>query len=402
MAENVVEKRKIPLSRKLIFTVVSFLIFFIICEGICNIYYYKTMGITGFPFNRFGSEKENNNTAQQQTVFRLPWDKETGKLKPGTYQSPYGFPYTVNSRGFRTQEFADEKTKAFRIICLGGSTTMGLESPDDKTYPAQLGKILEENGKDVEVLNFGFSSWSLNNIQKLLFEEAVKYKPDFITIYSNRNCAIYDSRYYLSFDKIDTKLEYYLFLLHAPLLKECMTYRFLFGLRGKLIKASRKNNAIKTMSFKGEVFDSVYENYFRDEYRNTLKGIIKLGNEFGYRTVLIKQPFNMKIPLQMELSKKSIDELMAIFKDQTNIPSLFKDQEEKFWLVSNALLNRQMDIIAEGNKSVMLVDPLADLLDANKNQKDLFTDYVHFTPEGNRILAENIARVFIRTKVLDN
>ena len=70
---------------------------------------------------------------------------------------------------------------------------MGMESPDDLTYPAQLEKMFENEDIDVEVLNFGLSSKSLNFIRELFFLEAVNYNPDFITIQSARNPIMYDS-----------------------------------------------------------------------------------------------------------------------------------------------------------------------------------------------------------------
>ena len=62
---------------------------------------------------------------------------------------------------------------SFAGISFGGSTTMGMESPDNLTYPAQLEKLLRKNNYDAEVLNFGFSSKSLNFIRELFFLEAV-------------------------------------------------------------------------------------------------------------------------------------------------------------------------------------------------------------------------------------
>ena len=56
--------------------------------------------------------------------------------------------FTINSKGFRGKEFNLKKTTK-RIICFGGSTTIGVEGgPDDQTYPAQLEKMFMN--KDAE------------------------------------------------------------------------------------------------------------------------------------------------------------------------------------------------------------------------------------------------------------
>jgi len=58
--------------------------------------------------------------------------------------------------------------------------------------------------------------------------------------------------------------------------------------------------------------------------------------------------------------------------------------------VSNALLNKQMEIISKNNSSVVLVDPLKSFLWPEVDQSKLFVDYVHLTPDGNKLLAKEI------------
>ena len=128
--------------------------------------------------------------------YAINWDKKTNKVVPGKYKIKLNDDkineYTINSKGFRDKEFTIKKKSDYRIISFGGSTTMGLESPDNFTYPDLLEKF-KNNNLNVEVLNFGFSSKSLNFIRELFFSEAIKYDPDIITIYSARNPIMYDS-----------------------------------------------------------------------------------------------------------------------------------------------------------------------------------------------------------------
>ena len=64
--------------------------------------------------------------------------------------------YTINSKGFRGKEF-NIKKDGVRIIAFGGSTTIGLESSDEETYPSQLEILLNGKNKvNYEVLNMGF------------------------------------------------------------------------------------------------------------------------------------------------------------------------------------------------------------------------------------------------------
>ena len=153
----------------------------------------------------------SNQISKITTNYEISWDYKNNKMKPGKYLNEEGVSYNINSKGFRGKEFKTIKKKK-RIISFGGSTTIGLESPDNLTYPAQLEKILSEKNLDYEVLNMGFSSKSLNYIKNLFFNEAYLYDPDIILIYNNRNSIMYDGGY-IDPPKLNLrflKLNYYL------------------------------------------------------------------------------------------------------------------------------------------------------------------------------------------------
>ena len=77
------------------------------------------------------------------------------KIIPGKYKNhKYNTFYTINSKGFRGPEFLDKGSK-YRIITIGGSSTIGIESNDSETWPSQLQKFVTENGHSVEVINVG-------------------------------------------------------------------------------------------------------------------------------------------------------------------------------------------------------------------------------------------------------
>ena len=76
----------------------------------------------------------SNQIAKKTTNHLIYWDYSTNKMKPGVYTTDQGITYTINSKGFRGKEFDIKKNK-IRVLVFGGSTVVGLESPDDKTYP---------------------------------------------------------------------------------------------------------------------------------------------------------------------------------------------------------------------------------------------------------------------------
>jgi len=64
------------------------------------------------------------------------------KILPGKYKNDkYNTFYTINSKGFRGPEFS-VKGQKYRIITIGASSTMGLESNEGETWPSQLQKVL--------------------------------------------------------------------------------------------------------------------------------------------------------------------------------------------------------------------------------------------------------------------
>ncbi len=74
---------------------------------------------------------------------------------------PFGGQYvTVSADGYRgngaPQDLAAPGAKVF---VFGGSTTFGMGVADAETLPAQLGEVLRNAGKDVQVFNFGAPSY---------------------------------------------------------------------------------------------------------------------------------------------------------------------------------------------------------------------------------------------------
>jgi len=177
--------------KKILFNFALIVLPLIIIEISASIIIYQKEERVGLFFSLFNSNKTN------QVNYNINWDKINNKIVPGEYKTKLRdgriVKYTINSKGFRNKEFETKKSSEHRIISFGGSSTMGLESPDDSTYPAILEQILVNKNIDAEVLNFGFGSKSLNFIKELFLNEALEYKPDFISIYSARNSIMYDS-----------------------------------------------------------------------------------------------------------------------------------------------------------------------------------------------------------------
>lgn len=325
-----------------------------------------------------------NMKADYQTNYEINWDKNLNKIVPGRYKTKLKddliIEYTINSKGFRDKEFSTSKDSDFRIISFGGSTTMGLESPDDLTYPKQLEKEFKKNKLDVEVLNFGLSSKSLNFISELFFLEGINYKPDFITIYSARNSIMYDS--------IGTKIKkkkikfHNLQKINLYLINNFMFYRLISKIYNKIISYTISSEKILS-PYDKKVDHNIY--YFETQYLETLKQIINFAQIHGIKVVLIKQAIYIDPSIQKIIKTKSLDELLYLLKNIRKEPEYKLSYENIFWILTISILNKQLDKL-KNIENVIIVDPRESLIRNKKN----FVDYLHLSPQGNKTLASEI------------
>jgi len=100
------------------------------------------------------------------------------------------FTRSINSHGFRGDEFQKEKPNdTFRIFAVGGSTTNGSGSDDDETWPANLQKIANEKttGKKIEVINAGMSGATSEQEYNMIKNKISLLDPDLVIIYDGWN-----------------------------------------------------------------------------------------------------------------------------------------------------------------------------------------------------------------------
>ena len=257
---------------------------------------------------------------------------------------------------------------------------MGLESPDNFTYPDLLEKKLKNNNFNVDVLNFGFSSKSLNFIRELFFSEAIKYNPDIITIYSARNSIMYDS--------IGTKLKMgeikfkNLEKLNLYLLKNIMSYRLMQKIFNKFLSFTIDSKKIVS-PYDKKVNHNIY--YFEKQYPETINQIIDYANRFNIKVVLIKQAIYIDPKVQKIMKGKDLNELIDLFREIRTNSEFKMEYKDIFWILTVSILNKHLDSF-ENTKNVKIVDPF-DALMKNKNN---FTDYLHLSVNGNKVLAEEI------------
>jgi lysophospholipase L1-like esterase len=134
----------------------------------------------------FANNPELN--AASHSLWLKPWFKYRPGARAALVAGGERFVVAINSRGFRTHEFAVPKPPGLvRVVCIGGSTTVAGRT-NDETYPAHLESMLRARhpGLAIEVLNLGVSGvttehW-LDGIDRVL-----AFEPDVIVQYQGIN-----------------------------------------------------------------------------------------------------------------------------------------------------------------------------------------------------------------------
>jgi len=318
------------------------------------------------------------------------YDYETNKYKPGKYKTEK-FNYEINSDSFRGPEIKDDFNKKCIGITYGGSTTIGLQSIYNDTYPKILEDQLNKKNKNCRILNAGVSSKSLKYIFSRAIKEVNYYKPNFISIYNNRNSAMYDST--LSPIKNDIfKNQFNLTIFKVTLFLEnnIMIYKFL---KKVILRLSETRNGTPHVM---DPSRSININYFENEYFNLLDQIYTLATKNKTKLILVKQIYYINPLLQNKLESNTIKKNINLLKryNKLNLENeSFEtlDDEKKFdnyFMITNVILNQQLDNLKKVHNDIMLVDVLDNFYAYEKDE--VTTDGLHLTKKGNEIIANGM------------
>lgn len=367
---------------KFLLIIVPFLILELISQKVFLLYGETKYSIIFKIFNNDYKKITFNN-------YLINWDYSNNMMQPGKYDyrdsnGKVVHQYTINSRGFRGKE-VDLQSDKFRIVALGGSTTIGLEVKDNETYPAQLESMLNYENKNYEVLNMGFGSRSLNFVKNLLYSEVFKYKPQMLIIYNNRNNIMYDASYNSIRDDgsyVDFNLDTRLIKAHFILQENLMIYRLLLKIYKRIVSLSLESNYLYSPYVDG----GLREDYFINGYTDSLNEILKFCDKYDInKIVLVKQAYYINPEISKELLQYNVDELIDLYKQKYLIKKYGIEEASNLWLVLGTILNKKIDNF-KNNKKVIIVDPVTKLIEDKNN----FLDYIHLSKKGNEILAMEI------------
>ncbi len=280
---------------------------------------------------------------------------------------------SVNSFGFRGKEFLPSKpANTYRVFCTGGSSTFSSECPDGLSYPEQLEAILNKRvtgQTSYEIINAGFDGFRVDHILALLQKEILNYQPDCITV-CEAFTAIEDHA--LVLDTTGKKLFWW---MHGIFYQRSLLYSDLvlwMGSRDLETAGLMASSSVKLA-----------------RYARDLASIYQALQKAKAKLVFILQPV---LPKQ-QMRALTVHSGGADSGDQEYLE---REYIRFFSGLHSTFISTMERVAAE--RSITLVDPRKAFLN-HSAPAELFVDYIHLSPGGSRVLAEEIARVFIRDKI---
>ena len=279
---------------------------------------------------------------------------------------------TTNSMGFANgpngdrDVTADKPEHVYRINCLGASTTGNYISEGNKnySYPLELEKLLNEScSRKVEVNNFGLGGYNSADILVRFILEIVETNPNMVIIYHAHN----DISSYLT---PDFKYDY----SHSKINLGENYWKFEIG------------EKIPFLPF--QFINFILEKWFPIGVRNSLIDFVSKG----------KMNLNINPKQGLEVYRRNLEHLIEICKNRdievvlsTYAHFLYKDiRDSKLHKKLREIIYKENEIMKDLSKlhKLTIIDN-ANLMPA---EEKYFLDSLHFTPEGMKLLANNIAK----------
>lgn len=267
--------------------------------------------------------------------------------------------FRINEQGFKGREISTEPS-GVRILMLGDSVTFGLLTDD---YPQFAEAYLQSKSINAEIINAGVEGYAVKNLQYEL-DRYLSVSPDIVTIYIGWN-DIFSSREWLH--------EW-----ERP-------FRFLWLVREfirsvKIITSDKRETSIalrnRTLHPRQENFDWLKE--YSPPALHELSGLVESFQDAGVQPVLITLPGLYQGSDQLSAQMLKIGHL----PEYTTNPYLFAKVTEEF--------NAGIRNVAH-EMGVPVIDLSAWAKVALSDKIQYFSDSVHMTPAGLRLVGEEIA-----------
>lgn len=359
--------RSIPLYKKLLYSLLIVLIFFLLLEGTLRLFGFRYQSNQGSNPRR--EEFWKRKGVQQDPT--LPWSWMPIPNAPCYITTEPGLYF--NSLGYRGPVFQEKKAAdTLRIVCMGDSCTLGWGVHDDETYCHLLQELLQRRfKKNIETINAGVLGYASSQGLHQLQTRILDLKPDLIIVSYNWN----DHSAAISMDSMQTNDKS---LPDRELPRAGLLYRVgrdLSLLRTFQLMQSAAQNLLPANGNKARVAAPSDPESDADsiptalrvplsDYVENLTNMVRIAHDHGIIPILMTQPF---IPQA----------------DADNVNLFLQEKQVEY---NTALMHVGFQ---EGVYSV----DMSPTFEAHKPLRNLFSSRVHPTAEGQRLIAVKLANM---------
>lgn len=283
--------------------------------------------------------------------------------------------WTINAMGYRGDDFAEVKEPgSIRVMVFGGSAAFDQNLPNGEDWPARIETLLREKGvANIEVINAGIPGHASFDAFGRFFAEGHLYDPDYVILYNAWN----DIKYFDSDESIlrkfrpfaesrDFRTQYQsgvdqllceMSQLYVRLRARYYTWKYRVGGEG-LIEEGEYTRVVKERGLR--------------QYRLNLEMFVDLARNTHAVPILVTQA-RLVTPENTESEREKIGYHYVKMKHEELFHAFEKTDE-----ITRAVAEL---------KGVMLVDASASMT----GREEYFSDHVHLSDEGSRLLAQSVA-----------
>jgi hypothetical protein len=304
------------------------------------------------------------------------------KLQPNlSYRhvtNEYDVTYHTNDQGLRTdnkkESITFEKSQsAFRVLFLGPSFAFGWANNYEDAYVSLIGKSIATMGKHVEVMNLGTPAQPIEYQLCWLQKLGYKFKPDLIiqTVYG-------DPR------RIPNKCEE---ALNPPIVRDGYLYASNVALVRRFFETAKKSAIVfygwyfyQSLNFPGDEKVGLGTELYESAQVDSSDG----GHKIKPKDYLDFIAFVRKT-LQQDIPVVFLHVPYAYVVRPDDL-SRWKHRRWENPYVLRRAANELEKVLKQND--VLFVNPLNDLISKDKDTHVYYFLDLHFTPAGNRVLAE--------------
>ena len=397
---NKINTKNLSVTKKIIFSLITMVIFFLLIEIAARSYQcikYKEIAPLFYGWRFIKARIKEPNPFKTPPVYEYAKGRESANLafqerhtrnvplpnlKPGKTMYS-GYVAYINKYGFRNKDIELVKPDdVFRIMAIGGSFVACVDVADEDTWEVLLEKRLQglPGKRDYEVINLGGGGRNIDHTLSALIDEAVKFNPDCVIIfsaYNNHSMLNATQKQTLSW-KISNIL-YDVSLFYAML-------------REKLSLTLYKDNNYYLYNYNLIISEASVDSLM-SFYGKRLEEIHTVCRENGIKLILGLQP--EFIPLGLKNLQHIGDE-----KEMKKLDKKIRQKKQlsyyEFEYYVQSRFNLEMEKIAK-KKNISLFDGVSIF---PENKYAYFHDQIHLSPKGTALLAETLYQFLLKNNII--